>query len=257
MQGFFTIFKKDLRGFYTSPVFYVVALLVAIVMSWVFPIQLNIFNQMTKNAMFQQGMPQQQMNIHYGLFIRHLSYLNLMLIFVVPALTMRLLSEEKKMRTFDLLLTSPVTSIQIVLGKYLAALGAIGGIVLMAFLYCAFTGFFAKFSWPLLIVAFVGIFLVGAVYVAMDLFCSSLTESGIASFVMAVILNIGIWFVGIGAEVVDSQTARQVFEHISLNGHLSAFVEGTLRTSALIFLASVIGLFMFLSERVIEAHRWR
>lgn len=257
MQGFFTIFKKDLRGFYTSPVFYVVALLVAIVMSWVFPIQLNIFNQMTKNAMFQQGMPQQQMNIHYGLFIRHLSYLNLMLIFVVPALTMRLLSEEKKMRTFDLLLTSPVTSIQIVLGKYLAALGAIGGIVLMAFLYCAITGFFAKFSWPLLIVAFVGIFLVGAVYVAMDLFCSSLTESGIASFVMAVILNVGIWFVGIGAEVVDSQTARQVFEHISLNGHLSAFVEGTLRTSALIFLASVIGLFMFLSERVIEAHRWR
>ena len=257
MRGFLTIAKKDLRAFFYSPIFYVVAFLCTLMLSWVFPIQLSQFADFSRNMMFQPGMPQQQLNIHYGLFLRQLSYLNLMLILVVPALTMRLISEEKKMHTFDLLLTSPVTSVQIVLGKFVAALGAVFGIVLLAYLYCAWTGFFATFSWPLLTIAFLGLFLVGGVYAAMDLFCSSLTESALGSFVMAVIMNISIWFIGIGADVSDSQALRQFFEHISLNGHLSAFVEGTVRTSALVFLASVMGLFVFLAERVVESNRWR
>lgn len=257
MRGFLTIAKKDLRAFFFSPVFYIVAFLCTLMLSWIFPIQLAQFSEMAKNMMFQQGIPKQNLNIHYGVFLRQLSYLNLMLILIVPALTMRLISEEKKMHTFDLLLTSPVTSVQIVLGKFVAALGAVFGIVMLAYLYCAWTGFFAEFSWPLLTVAFLGLFLVGGVYAAMDLFCSSLTESALGSFVMAVIMNISIWFVGIGAEVSDSQVMRQFFEHISLNGHLSAFVEGTIRTSALVFLMSIMGLFVFLAERVVESNRWR
>ena len=110
LRGFVTIAKKDLRAFFFSPVFYVVAFLCTMMLSWVFPIQLSQFADAAKNMMFQQGMPQQQTNIHYGLFLRQLSYLNLMLILIVPALTMRLISEEKKMHTFDLLLTSPVTT---------------------------------------------------------------------------------------------------------------------------------------------------
>ncbi len=258
MRGFLAITKKDFRSFFFSPTFYVVAFFCTLVLSWVFPIQLAQFNEMTHNFMYQQqGANNPQMNIHYGVFLRQLSYLNLMLILIVPAFTMRLISEEKKMRTFDLLLTSPISSVQIVLGKFIAAMGAIFGIVFLAYLYCAWAGFFAKFSWSLLTVAFVGIFLIGGVYVAMDLFCSALTESALASFVMAVILNVSIWFVGIGAEVSDSQGLREFFEHISINSHLSSFVEGTVRSSALIFLFSVMGLFVFLAERVVEANRWR
>lgn len=258
MRGFLTISKKDLKSFFFSPIFYIVAFFCTVVMSWVFPIQLAQFNEMSKNFMLQQqGLPPQQLNIHYALFLRQLSYLNLMLIFIVPALTMRLLSEEKKMKTFDLLLTSPVTSVEIVLGKYVASLGAVFGVVFLSFLYCAWTSFFASFSWPLLLVAFFGIFMVGSVYAAMDLFCSALTESALAAFVMSVILNVSIWFVGIGAEVADAQWLRAVLEHISINSHLSAFVEGTLRTSAVVFLLSVVGLFVFLAERVVESSRWR
>lgn len=257
MRGFLTIAKKDLRAFFYSPMFYVVAFLTTMLLSFLFPNILAQFSEMSKNMMFQPGMPQQQMNIHFGVFLRQLSYLNLMLIFIVPALTMHLLSEEKKTHTFDLLLTSPVTSVQIVLGKFVAALGAIFVVVFFAYAYCAWTGFFAKFSWPLLTIAFFGLFLVGCVYAAMDLFCSSLTESALGAFVMAVFMNLSIWFIQVGAEVSDSQVLRQFFEHISLNGHLSAFVEGTVRTSALVFLASVMGLFIFLAERVVESNRWR
>lgn len=257
MTGTLTIFRKELRGFLTSPSFYAIAFFVSVVLSWSYPIQLNMFSQLLMNYVAQQNMPQQQLNIHYGLFLRHLSYLNLMLIFVVPALTMRLLAEEKKLRTFDLLLTSPVTSTAIVLGKYFAALCAVGAIVLLALLYPLATAFFAPISWGPLLIAFLGIFLVGGCYAAMDMFCSSLTENSLIAFVMSVVLNVSIWFISIGVEVTDSQTVRQIFEHISMNTHLASLVEGTIRTSALVFLVSLMALFCFLCERVVESARWR
>lgn len=257
MSGTLTIFKKELKGFYFNPTFWVICFLVSVIFSWVYPIQLDLFSQLLMNYVMQQGVPSNQLNIHYGVFLRQLSYLNLLLIFVVPALTMKLFAEEKKLRTFDLLLTSPVTSLQIVLGKYLAALGAVGGIVILALLYPLATSTLATINWGPLFIAFFGIFLVGGVYTAMNLFASSLTENSIAAYIISVMFNLSIWFIGIGAEVMDSESARKVFEHLSLSTHLSTLVEGTIRTNGLIFFLSVIVLFCFLAERVVESSRWR
>lgn len=257
MNGTLAIFKKELKSFFGSPNFILVCALMATILSWVFPNTLKMFDVQIKSAMFSGAMGQQGMNIHYGLFLRHLSYVNLILIFIVPALTMKLFSEEKKLKTFDLLLTSPVSSAQIVMGKLFAALGAVLVVMGISFIYPAATRLFAEFNWTTLLVAYFGIFLVAAVYTAMDLFCSALTESGIVAYVMAVILNVFIWFMGMGVDVVDSSLARAVFEHISLNAHLSALVEGTVRTTGLVFFASVIFLFGFLAERVVESARWR
>lgn len=257
MNGVMTIFKKELKGFYFNPTFWVICFLISVIFSWVYPIQLNLFAQLLMNFVMQQGIPQNQLNIHYGVFLRQLSYLNLLLIFVVPALTMKLFAEEKKLRTFDLLLTSPVTSFQIVMGKFLAALGAVAGIVLLAFLYPLATSVMATVNWAPLFIAFGGIFLVGAVYAAMDLFASSLTENSIAAYVTSVMFNMSIWFIGIGSEVVDGEKARKIFEHVSLSSHLSSLVEGTVRTNGLIFFLSIIVLFCFLAERVVESSRWR
>lgn len=257
MSKIFAIFKKETRGFFLSPNFYVVCFLCSAVFSWIYPNVLNKFAMALQAAVYSPEMPKQQLNIHYQVFLPQLNMLNLILIFIVPAMTMRLFAEEKKLRTFDLLLTSPVTSAQIVIGKYLAALAAIFGICFLSFLYPAATAMFTKVNWATLTIAFMGIFIVGGVYVAMDLFASSLTESAVVAYVMAVVFNMSVWFVGIGVDVVDSPLARQIFEHISLNQHLIGMVEGTLRTSSLIFLTSVIFLFCFLCERVVESSRWR
>lgn len=251
------IFLKEFKGFIFNPNFYIVCFLCSVIFSWMYPITLKQFSEQLANSYFQQGMPQQYLNIHYAVFQRHLSVLNLILIFIVPALTMRLFAEEKKMRTFDLLLTSPITSVQIVTGKYLSALAAILVLVFTAFLYPLATVAFAKISWLPLIIAFLGIYLLAATYAAMNLFCSSLTQSAIVAYVMAVIFNVAIWFLGAGVETFDNSTVRAVFEHISLNQHLVSMVEGTIRTNSLIYFASVIFLFTFLCERVVEASRWR
>ncbi|MCS6838529.1 MAG: ABC transporter permease [Bdellovibrionaceae bacterium] len=257
MRGALVIFKKEMKAFLSSPNFLLVCGLMVTILSWVFPNALKMFEIQIRSAMFSGGFNNQSMNIHYGLFLRHLSYLNLILIFVVPALTMRLFSEEKKLKTFDLLLTSPITSYEIVLGKMMAALGAVLFVMLLSAIYPVSMAFFADFNWGTLLVAYFGIFLVASVYTAMDLFCSSLTESGIVAYVMAVIMNVFIWFVGMGVDIVDSSTARAIFEHISLSQHLSSLVEGTVRTTGIVYFLSLVFLFGFLNERVVESARWR
>jgi ABC-2 type transport system permease protein len=257
MKKVIAIAKKEIRGFYLSPSFYVVSFLCAAVFSWIYPNVLNKFSLALQSFVMQPDIPKQQLNIHYQVFLPQLNILNLILIFVVPAFTMRLFAEEKKMRTFDLLLTSPITSAQIVGGKFLGAVAAIFGLCLLAFLYPLATAIFTQLNWTVLCIAFLGIFLVAAVYVAMDLFASALTSSGVVAYVMAVILNMGIWFVEIGVDVVDGSVARKVFEHLSINQHLMSLVEGTVRSSSLVFLFSLIFLFCFLCERVVESARWR
>jgi ABC-2 type transport system permease protein len=196
-------------------------------------------------------------NIHYEVFIKHLSVVNLIFIFLIPALTMKLLSEERKMRTFDLLLTSPVTSVEIVLGKFFATLIAVFVLMLLALCYPLVTRTVADFTWAPVLISFAGIFMLASVYAAMSLFCSSLTEQSLIAFITSVIFNISLWFIGTGAEIADSQFTRQIYEHISLNTHLSALVQGTIRTNSLIFFVSIVAFFIFLTERVVESFRWR
>lgn len=257
MRNTFVIAVKDIKGFLTTPTFYVVAFLCAVVLGSLFPIHLKIFDEMTRLYMYQPNVPREQLNIHYGLFLRHLSYVNLILIFLVPALTMKLISEEKKLHTYDLLLTSPVSSLQIIMGKFLAGYTVVLALLFISFLYPVMTLFIANFSWSLLIGAYLGVALVAAIYTSMNLFCSSLTQSALAAFVMSVILNVSVWFIGIGAQITDSQFWRSIFEHVSINSQLTGFIEGNLKSSAIIFFLSVIFLFGFLAERVVESSRWR
>ena len=256
MRGIGIICAKELKSLFSSPMFYIVTLMITGLLSLNFFVYLKGFAAQQGMTSFNGG-TENLANIHMGVFVKHLSVLNLILIFLVPALTMRLLSEERKMRTFDLLLTSPVTSAEIVLGKYFAALGAILVWMLLALIYPVATRYVVVFSWAPLLVSFFGIFMLAAVYAAMSLFCSSLTEQSLIAFVMSVIFNILLWFLGSVADAVDSQTLRAVFEHVSINTHLAALVSGTLRTSSIIFLVSVMAFFVFLTERVVESFRWR
>lgn len=257
MNSSIVVFKKEARGFFCSPTFWVIGFLMSVVFSWVYPMHLEAFSLLLNNYVAQQGVPQNRLNIHYSVFVSQLSYLNLLLIFLIPALSMKLISEEKKLRTFDLLLTSPISSWEIVAGKFFALMSAIGGLILLAFLYPVVTSLLAELQWAPLIIAFIGMFFLACTYAAMNLFASALTENSVVAYVLAVIFNMLIWFIGNGAALVDGEIPRRIFEHISIGNHLSALVEGTIRSSSLVFFASVVILFGFLTERIVESARWR
>jgi ABC-2 type transport system permease protein len=257
MKSTLIIFRKEFAGFFKSPLFYFLCFMMTIILSILFSISLDKFAQASTNAMLQFGSAPQNMNIHYAVFLPHLSIINLMLIFLVPALTMKMISEEKKMRTFDLLLTSPVSSLSIVMGKYLATLATVLGLIIVSFIYPLVARRVFEFSWAPTLVAALGIFLVSAVYAAMSLFASSLTENSLVAFVLSIIFNLSVWFIGALNESFDDPSVKAVLEHLSLNTHLAGMIEGTIRTNGLIFFFSLIFLFCFLTERVVESSRWR
>jgi len=252
----YVIFKKELAGYFKSPLFYFLCFMMTILLGIMFTISFEKFAQSSSNAMLQFGATPQMLNIHYAVFLPHLAIVNLVFVFLVPALTMRLLSEEKKVRTFDLLLTSPISSLSIVLGKYFATLVTIFALIGVSFIYPLVSRRVFEFEWSPTLVSAFGIFLVAAVYIAMNLFASSLSDNGLVAFVLSIVFNLSIWFIGALNESVDSPAVKAVLEHISLNTHLAGLIEGTIRTNGLIFFFSLIFLFCFLTERVIESARW-
>lgn len=258
MKQIFTLFKKEFKAMFFSPLFYVIAFLTTMLLGITFSISILNFANQISNAMMALGLGStQQQNIHYVVFLPHLSLLNLILMFMVPALAMRLISEEKKNRTFDLLLTSPISSVQIVVGKYLSLLAVVLGLSLVAFIYILVASKMFEFAWAPALLALTGIFLVGAVYSALSMFASSLTENTMIAFFVGIVFNIAVWILGGFSELVESTAMKAVFDQISLNQHLQSLVEGVLRLNGVVFFASMIFLFCFLTERVIESARWR
>lgn len=256
MRATLTIAGKDLKGLLFSPMFFLIAGLCSAL--WSYSFMRNIFS-FAAQSMMGGGMMGggNNMNIQYTVFMSHISQINLIAIFAIPALTMRLLSEEKKLRTYDLLLTAPVTATDIALGKYLAAFGAALALATISFLYPLGTGLFAAFAWGPLLTAYLGLVLVLGLYASVGLFASSLTESVVLSVVLGVILNLVLWFISQGAEMSDAPWVTTVLEHISLGQQFMTFIRGSIKVSSVVFLVSFIALFVFLTQRVVESARWR
>ncbi len=252
-----TIAAKEIRAFLSSPGFYIISFVSSALYGGLYYIQLMGFSKNLSESVMRPGVPKEALNIQTSVFMQHLGVLNLMLLLIVPAFSMRLLSEEKKNRTFDLLMTSPVSSLDIVLGKFMAMCAVISIFMAIAISYPLLTTTFATVHWPSFFLSFGAILALGYLYSAIDLFCSSLTESVFISFVISLLLNIFIWFVASGSQMVDSNLGRQIFEHISLGNHLGELVNGTVRTSSVVYIVSLLVLFVFLAERVIESSRWR
>ena len=249
------IYWKDFFHIVTSPMFLFVAGACCLLWSVTFMRDLGEFS----NA----GLPQlsrpneQGPNIYYTVFAPLGSFVNLLFLFIAPALTMRLISEERKLGTFHLLLSSPLSSTQIVLGKFLAGWSALGVLTLTSFLYVAFTAFFADFNWILPILAYFGIFLAGGIYTACGLFASSLSQSVVLSVILGLVLNLGVWFITQTSHWIDNAVLSSAMEFLSINKHLVQFYEGKFVISSAVFFIVLISFFVFLARQSIEILRWR
>jgi ABC-2 type transport system permease protein len=255
MRAIFTIAEKDLRSLLSAPLFYVIAALSSLLWSYSYMRNLLMFAERSR-AFMQPGMDS-GMNLQQNVFLLHISQINLLFVFFVPALTMKLISEEKRNRTYDLLLTSPVSATQIALGKFLAGFGGVLALTFISFLYPLATLAVTDYPMGPLLAAYLGLILVSAAYVAVGLFASSLTESVMLSVIMGLIFNILLWFISQGAGQEATSWYSPVLEYISLGQHFLSFIMGAIKLNALVFLLSVTGLFIFLTQRVVESSRWR
>lgn len=255
MRGIWVIAAKDLRNLFLSPLFYGIAGLCALAWTLVYFLGLDDFARASAMNAMQGG--QEAASIHFVVFARHISLVNLVMIFAVSAMSIRLFTEEKRGQTMPLLLTSPVTSTQITLGKFLAGLLGAWALVAVSFLYPLSIRVFAEFDWGPLFASYIGLFLITGCYVAVGMFASCLTESSVLSVVMSLIFNVLLWFIGAMSDSSQEPTVTKIFEHLNVGSHFIGFIKGGVSSASIIFFVSVMGLMAFLTQRVIESNRWR
>ena len=246
MRAIFVIAWKDLKALLTAPTLYIIATFCTAL--WSYGYMRNIM-QFAERSMMSGLAPGAEggLNLHMTVFLYHISQINLLFIFVIPALTMRLIAEEKKLRTYDLLLTSPLTSTQIVVGKFLAGFGAAAFLTTLSFLYPLATATFANVQFGPLLTSYLGVLLVAAVYVAVGLFASSLTESVVLSVCMGLIFNLSLWFISQGADFSNNPMFMSLMEHLSVGQHFMSFIKGSIKLSSVVFLSTVVAFFFFFS----------
>ena len=248
----FLVAKRDFRHLFLSPLFFIWAGVSCILLSFVFLRALFFFSDMYSSIQSGPGG-----NIHEALFSPYISFVHVILIFSLPALSMKLLAEEKQNHTFDLLMTSPLSSLQMVLGKYAALLSSLALFLGFAFFYPLSSAFFADLSWGTLFGSWTGVFLLSAVYGAAGLLASSLSASLFLSAFVSLILNIGILVVFQRDSLTGIPLPEAVLDYLALDLHFDRFLEGSFSLSSFVFFFCLIIFFIFLVFKSVEITRWR
>ena len=178
------------------------------------------------------------------------------IIFLAPLLTMRLLAEEQKLGTLELLLTSPVRDWEVVLGKYLASLLALTAILSVTLYYALLLYAFGDPDTLPVVSGYIGLLLYGAAALAIGMLGSSLSGNQIVAAVVGIAILLMLSFVNQIADIVTG-IAAEVFDGMSMNEHILDFSRGVIDTSSVVFFLSLTAVFLFLTIRSLETRRWR
>ncbi len=232
----FAIFKRELKAYFTSPLGYVfLAIFYAFSGLFFYIFSLSVGSTDISSVFLM-------------MFI--------VLMVFVPLLTMRLLSEDKKQKTDQLILTAPVSLLSIVMGKFLAAYAifAIGVAVMPVYGFVMST--FATVSWLPIWGNTVGLLLLGGIFVSIGLFISSLTENQMIAAIGGFFINLMILLMNTLKSALPNGFLQDVLSSISVYSRYSEITRGIFSLSSLIFFVSVIFIFLFLTVRVLEKRRW-
>lgn len=181
-----------------------------------------------------------------------------MLLFVIPLLTMRLVAEEFRQGTDELLLTSPASVTEIILGKYLASLVMLLVLIICSLFYPLIMSFYGPLNWTLVLTCVLGLFLLGAGMMAIGLFASTLSQHQMMSAVVSFILLLVFWMLdSFGGQTGATGTLHQWLEPFSLTVRFDSFTKGLLNGSDILYYVTISVLFLLFSIQVIERKRWR
>ncbi len=255
MKGLYAIFRKETANFFVSPIAYAVIAIFLLVSGFFFWANVSFMSLVSLQAA-NNPMIAERINLTDVVIRPLVQNMSIVLLFVMPLLTMRLFSEEKKSGTIELLLTYPVTDLAILFGKFLAA-------ALLLLVMLAGTLPFVVLLFGIgdpdpgtLLSGYLGLLLMGAAFMALGIFLSSLTENQIiaaaVSFGSALLFWVLSWSSTLSGEKVGA-----VLKQLSILEHLESFNKGILALSDLSFFVLFIAFFLFLTLRSLETHRWR
>ena len=262
MRSAIAIARKELNVYFTTPIAYVAFMVMAFFAAQFFTGSLEVYRQFVSRVSPDDAQVLERLNLTDVVVSRLFASVGVFIVISAPFLSMRLVAEEKRSRTFELLLTSPVRPIEIVLGKYLAALAVVGTSIAIVALFPILLSLVARgarggaaVEWQTVGTGLLGLFLLGAMCMAVGLFISALTESVIVAALVALIVLLALWVITIftvGAE----GPMREFAAGLSASEHLMPFLQGRIELKDLVYYLSFVVLGLWLTDRAIEGHRW-
>jgi len=254
MRNTWTICRKELGSYFVSPIAYLLLTMFALIFGFFFWNALSFF--------VIEGMEMQlrgeaiPMNLNEDIIRPLLMNVGVIFLFFIPLITMRLFAEEKRSGTIELLATSPVRDIEIILGKWLAALILYACLLGFTALNFTFLFLYGKPDWKPLAVGYLGLLLQGGLFLAIGAFISTLTKNqiiaGAVTFAVLILLWVLEWVSG-----YESATWATVCSYISVITHFESFGRGVIALKDVVFYLTGIFLGLFATARSLESLRWR
>ena len=255
MRSAWIIAKRDLGSFFNSPIFYVVTTVFLIIYSFIFFNILNFFSFQSFQARQLQAMGM-NLNLNEMVIEPSLQNMSVILLMIIPIITMRSFADEKKMKTFRLLLSSPVHLREIILGKFLACMIVVAVMILISSYSVGFLFLLGEPEPGPVVTGYLGVLLMAGCFVSVGIFASSLTDNQIVAAVLTFGFSLFMWIIGWSAQAAGSTTG-QVLQYLSIVDHLDRFLKGLVNTSDLVYYLSFILFNLFLCHRVLDSNRWR
>jgi len=253
MRNALAIAGKELRGYFASPIGWVILGLFSLVFGWFFYTYVEYFVKNSMQAQMGQGGP---MNINMSLIRPLFSNATVIILFVLPSITMRTYSEGKRSGPIEPLLTSPVTDWEILIGKFLCAMGLYCPMRLATIVYMSILFAYGQPEWKPLVAGYLGLVLMGGCFISMGLFISSLTKNQIIAGIATFIASLMFWVINWLGDNASPTTAA-ILSYLSITEHFDDFAKGVIDTKHLVFYLSFITFGLFLTSKSVDTERWK
>jgi len=253
VRNILVICRKELGSYFASPIAYILLTLFGVIFGYFFWVVLGSFLNYSMEA--QMSGSSYPMNLNEQIIRPLLSNVAVIGLFFIPLITMRLFAEEKRSGTIELLATSPIRDIEIVIGKWLAAVVLYAGLLLFTAINFTFLFRYGHPDWKPLAIAYLGLLLQAGGLLAVGTFISTLTKNQIIAGAVTFAVCLLLWIVG----WVDYETAAwaHVLSYFSVVNHFESFARGVLDSKDAIFYVTVIFTGLFFTARSMESLRWR
>ena len=236
MHNILSIYKKELRSFFTTPMAYIFLVVFALVNGYFFTNTFFLYNQSDMRSLF--------------------GIVPLVYLFFIPAVSMGLISREKSLGTIEIITTLPVRERDIVIGKFLAGLTLILVALFTTLIhYITLYNVGTTIDHGAVFTGYIGLILLGGVYTSVGLFASSLTENQVVAFIIGIAIVL-IFFMMDKLLFFMPPSMTGIIQYLSTDFHLSNMSRGVLDTRNLIYFGSVIGFFLSVTTRILESRKW-
>jgi ABC-2 type transport system permease protein len=257
VRNVLTIAGKEVRSYFSSPVAYVLLAAYLALAGYFFYALLTAFNETLRiYSMMRNPEMIARFNLNQMVIVPLLHNMSVLLIFIVPAVTMRMFPEERRSGTYELLLTSPVRVSEIVFGKFLGGLALVLLMVALSGAFGALLLVYGNPEIPMMLAGYLGLALMATVFLAIGTLISSFTENVVVAYVGTLFTLLVLYTIGWLAETIPG-AAGGLVRYASITEHFQELTKGIVDTKDLVYFATLLVVGLFLTHRSVESVRWR